>query len=185
MNAYPQSKGRIEPFVTVVGPRVRQLHAPQEMAILAARGRPQTERPIDMHPGAMAARDWDQIGEGIERTDVEVAGLQHDNGGLSPATLRRALERARFELTLFVARQCRDGPLSKSENSDGTLDRTVTLAAYDDADRGGAGEALLLDIPARSLEQPMAGRARTGQMGHLGASDEGKTRCLRQAKQLF
>jgi hypothetical protein len=56
--------------------RVRQLHTPQEMAILGARGRLQTKRPIDMHPGTMAARDRYQIGEAIERADVEVAGLQ-------------------------------------------------------------------------------------------------------------
>ena len=75
------------------------------MAVLGARGGPQAERAIDMHPGAVATRDRDQIGKGIERPNVEIARLQQHDGGLSPAAFQDAFERARFELTQVVARQ--------------------------------------------------------------------------------
>src|SRR5262249_43167448 len=154
-------EGRVEPLVTVAGPRVRQLHAPQQMPILRACCRPQTEGAIDVHPGAMLARNRNELGKGIEGADVEVAGLQQDDRGSRQFAFEGLRQGRRLELASCVAWQGRDGTLAESEDANGALDRAVALAARDDADVGRARKAQLLDIPSRSLEEPVAGRGET------------------------
>ena len=42
-------------------------------------GRPQPERAVDVHPGAMLVGELDRVGHRVERAGVQVAGLQADD----------------------------------------------------------------------------------------------------------
>jgi hypothetical protein len=100
----PAVEGRIEPFVAVRRPGIGKLGAAQVMPMLRARGYPQAESAIDMHPGSVPMSEWDELAEEIEGADVKIAGLQQHDGGASAIGFESARKNRGFELPLVVAR---------------------------------------------------------------------------------
>src|SRR3954471_16371862 len=111
----------------------------------ACRG-PQTERTVDMNPGIATARDRDQFGEAIEGSDIEVAGVEHEDGRLFAVRLQGLRQRLGREPALCIAGQGRHGALAEAQQTNGALDRAMALAAGQDADCRRAGKAVLLDV---------------------------------------
>src|SRR5262249_62278853 len=83
---------RVQPFVTVIGPRVCELGATQEMPVLGAHCDPQAKCSINVYPCTMLVCDRDQLVEGIECADVEVSRLEKHDGRLLGAIFECASE---------------------------------------------------------------------------------------------
>ena len=95
----------VQPLVAVGGPGVGLLRSSEQVPVCGARGGPQPERAIDVHPSSVPFGDGDQRGEILVHAGVDVAGLEmHDRGRLR-IVAQCALERLRREAALIVGRQ--------------------------------------------------------------------------------
>src|SRR6516162_685511 len=175
----------VQPFVPVVGPRIRELGASQQMPVLGACRHPQAKGSINVDPCSLLMCDRDQLVEGIKCTDVEVAGLEKHDGWLLRALCESARERNRIEATLRICRQCVDCARAKSQDPNSSFDRSVVLAARDQPNRRATCHALFLDVPSGSLEQSMASRRKARDVRHLRTGNECKACRPGQSEQVL
>ena len=75
----PAVVGHVERLVGVGRPRVRALGARHQVPQARGCRRPQPERAVDVHPGAVQVRDVDRRREVVERAGVHVTGLKRDD----------------------------------------------------------------------------------------------------------
>src|SRR5262249_24258637 len=120
---------RVQPFVPVVGPRIRQLGATYQVTMLGARCYPQAERSINMYPCTVLVSDRDQLGEWIECANVKVTGLEDHDGRLPTPIIENTSERSWIETALCICRQRAERALAKSQDPNGSFNRSVSLAA--------------------------------------------------------
>ena len=165
--------GDVQPLVGVDRPGVGGGRAVGE--VRAARGsrRPQTERAVDVAPGAVRAAGRDDLGERVERARVHVAGLGADDGREVGAGQRLA-ERAGAHAALAVGRHELDGVAPEPEQPQRVEHGDVRLLAGQHAQPRRALEAARLDVPARPREHRVARRRQRRDVGHLGAGDEAR-----------
>lgn len=89
----PAVVGHVEPLVPVAGPRVRELHPVHQMPGGRVRGRPQPERTVHMHPGAVAVRDIAACPQIVAGAGVDVTCLQAHHRRTSRAVAQRRFQR--------------------------------------------------------------------------------------------
>src|SRR3970282_2834552 len=72
--------GHVEVLVGVGAPGVGQLHAGGEVGQLRSGGGPETESPVDVHPGTHLPRCGDDLRHRVECAGVDVPRLDTDDG---------------------------------------------------------------------------------------------------------
>ena len=164
--------GDVEPFVAVGGPGVGGFDAAQEMAEARGGGGPEAEGAVDVDPGAVAVGDRRSTRRRVVGADVEVAGLEEDDGGAAvEARLPRACGVRRPRLSAgMTSTEARPMPSRRRARS------TVPWRsrAGDDADRAERRRGPAARRPSRGVEHGVPGGGEAGDVGHLAAGDEGE-----------
>ena len=169
----------------VGGPGVGQFRAGQQVAINRTGRRPQTEGTIDVHPGAVAMRDFAGRLKRIEQPRVQLAGLQQHDGWCARRGRECRFERDAIDPAIVVIRHILDGVGAEADETHRAQHRLVPVLCCQHAQSGRAREALLLDIPLPLAQQLVAGGSKRRRMRHLRAGDE-RERCRRRdAEQIF
>src|ERR1022692_904232 len=97
--------GHVQPLVSVRCPRIRFVDAQKQRSVLLARICPQAKCTVDMHPGAIAVRKRNKVGEPIERSDVKVTCLKQDDGQRLRLLTQRFFQSCCLELAGAIDRQ--------------------------------------------------------------------------------
>jgi len=130
--------------VGVGGPGVGKLAAGHKRAQRRGRGGPEAESAADVDPGVAAARQGDAFGERIERSGMDVAGLQADDGGA--VVFQQGGQRRRKDPAFAIhAHGCRR---TKAKKAQCQVKGVVAFLADKDPDAGRSGEAEGVDVPA-------------------------------------
>ena len=108
-------------------------------------------------------RRLDRGAEVVERTGVDVAGLQEDDRRAA-ARRERLAERVDADAALLVARD-RDRR-AQPEVSTGEVHGAVALLADDEADRRAARHAGRLDVPSGATHHGVTGRGHARELRH-------------------
>ncbi len=166
--------GDVEPFVTVDDPGVGGFDAFEEMAEARACGCPEAEGSVDVNPGVALFCERDERGEVVEGAEVEVAGLEDDDGGGCGFGFEGLFERLFGEAAVGVGGECGDVFFAEAEEANGAVNGAVFFGAGEDADGGGAGETVLLDVPVVAREKSVTRGCEAGGVCHLGSGDEGE-----------
>ena len=120
----------------------------------------------------------DGLRERVERTGVDVAGLEAHDRRPPVARLEGGRQRGRLDPALVVGRH-RLGR-AEPEVAQREVDGVVPLGAHQDAYAGRADEALRRDVPAGAPQHLVAGGGEAGEVRHRAAGDEAD-RALRPA----
>ena len=164
---------RVQPFVGVGGPRVRQFHSRDQLPARRAGLGPEAEGAVDMHPGARRPRHRDQLGVRVASADIQVGGVQHKDGRRVSRGQSRP-QRLRRQTTIVFHRQGLDRAGPEAEESHRPLDRSVMLVVGQNPDARGAVEAVRLHVPAATRQQGVPGGGQAGEVGHLAAGGKGE-----------
>ena len=166
-------------------PRIGVLHPREVGTIPGACRRPETEGAVDVHPGARGMGDRDQLREGIEGPNVEVARLEDDDGRHIRISAQGVVQDLGPQSPLLIGREVDDRRAPEAEQASGALDRAVPLVAAEDAQPRRARQPVALHVPARPGEEGIPGRRQAGDVPHLGAGNQGEARGRRQPEQLL
>src|ERR1700729_2263974 len=115
------------------------------MAEARACSDPEAEGSVDVNPGVVLFSERDEGREVVEGAEVEVAGLEDDDGGCGGVGFFRLLWGFFWE---GGGGESDDVFFAEAEEANGAVDGAVFLGAGEDADEGGAGEAVVLDVPS-------------------------------------
>lgn len=69
----------VQPFVAICRPPVGEIEPGGEFVEARACARKQPEGAVNVHPGSVAMREWDECREWIKDTQIEVAGIEGNN----------------------------------------------------------------------------------------------------------
>ena len=162
--------GHVEPLVGVGRPRIGQLDAPKRCAS-RVRGGPEPERAVDVEPAAARARRLaTSAADRRRRCSRCRPGRTRSSGPTTPARIDR--ERVGAHPALAIGRdpgrRPRPSPSIWSEAWIVTWDSVA-----DDQRIGGApSEPVVLDVPAGTLEERVAGGRERREVGHRRAGRE-------------
>src|SRR5579864_5212826 len=92
----------VQDFVTIGCPGVREFAARSQMCISIARSSPETERTVDVNPGAKTFRNRNQGSEIVEGSGGYVACLHDHDGWRAGVYLQRRFEISRIDPTQGV-----------------------------------------------------------------------------------
>ena len=145
--------GHVEPLVTIGRPRISERDPLEQVAVHGARGHPQAERAIHVHPCPLRTGQRDQLCEPVVGADVQIASLHHDNGRHVSVPLQRLAKGMGGQSAVIVGGHVDDGVSPEPEKPYRALDGAMTLAASQDADWRCPVQALALDIPSAPGEQ--------------------------------
>ena len=164
-------------------PTSRRRPARDEMAQRRHGRRPQAERAVDVHPGAVPVGELDRLGERIERAGVQVAGLQADDDRARPRRAARAPRRVRRRGS-GPGRRRRPARGAETEVAQGEIDGVVPLGADQHVDAGRAGQAVAAHVPSGPWQHRGAAGGQPGEVRHRGAGDEADVGAGRQPEQV-
>ena len=154
-----------------VAQRVGALGAGDQMPEGRRRRGPQSERAVDVEPGAgLCGRIRDQL-ERVDRPRVHVPGRRADDRRALELPKRRA-QRVGKHPALVVRLDRKHAGGAEAEEAERPVERGVPLVARDDVHGGCADEAPLVHVPAHPLEHGVARCGKRGEVRHLAARDE-------------
>jgi hypothetical protein len=169
--------------VPVARPRVGELGAVDEVGAGGRGGRPQPERAVDMHPGAVLAAERDGRAQVVTGAGVDVAGLQAQDRRPGRACGERSVQVGEVDRAVRVGCDGLDRGLAEAEQARGPVDRGVPLGARDDPHPRRAGQSVALDVPPCGPQHVVAGGGQPDGVGPLRAGREPDSGGGRQAQQ--
>ena len=168
----PAVVGKVQPLVPVAAPRVGSFQAVDEVSCRRACGRPQAERAVDVHPCAMPVCDVAAGGQVVAGARVHVAGLQAHDGRATGSVRQHLLEVIDVQRAVCVGPYRLHTGGAEAEQPQGSVDRGVPLDTGHDTDRRGAGQAVSLDVPARSCQDVVTAGGQAHRVRLLAAGHE-------------
>jgi hypothetical protein len=175
----------VEPLVPVTGPRVSQLDPFDQVGGPGRGGGPEPERPVDVHPRAVASRHLRRLGQRVARAGVDVPSLQaHDRRPGGPPA-QDARQVGHVEGAVVVRRHLLDGRGPEAQQPQGPVDGCVALPTGDHPHRGRPAQAIATDVPPHLCQDVLATCGETHGVGSLSAGHEADRCRGRQAEQVL
>ena len=164
-------------------PRVRLRRPAYERRQRGARGGPQPEGAVHVHPRAVLARGLHDLLERVDRAGVDVAGLgAHDR---RPAPLPQGgRERVAAHGAVAVHRHAHDPALAEPHDAQRAQHGDVHLVAGEDAHRRRPHEPVRLDVPADLAEHVVPRRRQADRVARRGARHEADARVRGEAQEV-